>query len=60
MTELPDKYIVTLPDIQEKHPETPKYTMLEMAQLCEKYLPIWNAKRFAEEPKEIKIEPFKL
>ena len=62
MTTLPDKYIMTLPDVQEneQHPESPKYTMYEMAKMCEKYLPIWNAKRFAEEPSSIEIEPFVL
>ena len=60
MIKLPDKYILTLPEVHEPHPETPKYTMLEMAQLCEKYLPIWNAKRFAEEPSVAEIEPFKI
>ena len=62
MTKLPDKYILNLPDIgeNEKHPETPQYTMLEMAQLCEKHLPEWNAKRFAKKPSKVKIEPFKI
>ena len=55
---LPDKYILDLPEIgDEKSPETPKYTWLEMAEMCEKCLPIWNVERFAEEEDKI-FEPF--
>ncbi len=57
---LPEKYNLTLPEPVADSPETPKYTASEMARLCEKYLPIWNAKRFAEKPIERKVEPFKI
>ena len=57
---LPEKYILNLPEPKIKPPETPKYTATEMAQMCEKYLPLWNAKRFAEKPIKRKVEPFKL
>jgi hypothetical protein len=57
---LPDKYNLTLPEVTTKSPETPRYTASEMAKLCERYLPLWNAKRFAEKPVKRKIEPFEI
>ena len=56
---LPEKYNLTLPEPESGSPNTPKYKATEMARLCEKQLPLWNTKRFAEEPVKREFEPFR-
>ena len=59
---LPDDLQLILPDAPDFISEPPKYSLLEMIEMCEKMLPYWNKKRFDEglEPKKVMTQPFVL
>jgi hypothetical protein len=50
--------LLNLPDAPDFISEPPKYTVTEMAEMCEKMLFFWNKERFLNPPLPIHIEPF--
>jgi hypothetical protein len=46
---LPDDLNLNLPDAPDFISEPPKFTLLEMIQICEKMLPFWNKQRFEQQ-----------
>lgn len=60
---LPDSLNLSLPDAPDFISEPPKFTLLEMIEMCEKMLPYWNEQRFGDgrlPEKIIMPEPFVL
>lgn len=57
---LPDALILNLPDAPDFISHPPRYTVSEMAALCEKMLPLWNAQRLASPPPPFVGEAFRL
>ena len=57
---LKDSDILDLPEAPDFISSPPKYTMEEMAQLCEKMLPYWNKERYSRPEHEFVGEAFSL
>ena len=51
--------ILNLPDAPEFISKPPKYTLLEMAAMCEKMLPLWNKERYSKPQPEFIGEVFR-
>lgn len=57
---LKDEDILDLPDAPDFISEPPKYTATEMAEMCEKMLPVWNKIRYSKPEPEFVGEAFEL
>ena len=52
--------ILNLPDAPDFVSESPKYTVTEMAKICEKMLPYWNKLRYSKSEPEFLGPRFEL
>ena len=59
-SKIKDSDNLNLPDAPDFISEPPRYTHEEMIEICEKMLPYWNLKRYAEPPETIERESFVL
>ncbi len=57
---LDEKDILDLPEAPDFIREPPLYTAAEMAAICEKMLPYWNAQRYSRPEPEVPGEAFEL